>query len=111
LKATKSSCHGKNPQLRPELSCLQNGERSLSSSAEIDIAERVKIIVAEHLSIARDRVTETAKLADDLGADSLDAIELTFAFEEAFGIYIPDEATEGIVTVGDAIIYLQKHDK
>lgn len=72
-----------------------------------DIAERVKKIVAEHLSADADKVVESASFIDDLGADSLDTVELVMAFEEEFNIEIPDEAAEKIQTVQDAVNYIQ----
>ena len=68
-----------------------------------DIAERVKKIVVEHLGVEEDKVTEEASFIDDLGADSLDTVELVMAFEEEFGVEIPDDAAETILTVGDAV--------
>ena len=68
-----------------------------------DIAERVKKIVVEHLGVEAAQVKEDAKFIDDLGADSLDTVELVMAFEEEFAIEIPDDAAEKIQTVGDAI--------
>jgi acyl carrier protein len=68
-----------------------------------DIADRVKKIVVEHLSVEEDKVTENASFIDDLGADSLDTVELVMAFEEEFGIEIPDDAAETIQTFGDAV--------
>jgi acyl carrier protein len=68
-----------------------------------DIADRVKKIVVEHLGVEADKVTETASFIDDLGADSLDTVELVMAFEEEFGIEIPDDAAETIQTFGDAV--------
>ena len=67
-----------------------------------DIAERVKKIVVEHLGVDDSKVTEGASFIDDLGADSLDTVELVMAFEEEFGVEIPDDAAETILTVGDA---------
>ena len=72
-----------------------------------DIAERVKKIVVEHLGADEAKVTEEASFIDDLGADSLDTVELVMAFEEEFGIEIPDEAAEKIQTVKDAISFIQ----
>ena len=73
-----------------------------------DVAEKVKKIIAEHLGIDdMDKITEDAKFIDDLGADSLDTVELVMAFEEAFDVEIPDEKAETILTVGDAISHLQ----
>lgn len=74
-----------------------------------DIAERVKKIVVEHLGVEESKVTEDASFVDDLGADSLDTVELVMAFEEEFGIEIPDDAAEKITTVKDAIAYIKEH--
>jgi acyl carrier protein len=73
-----------------------------------DIAERVKKIVIEHLGVEEAKVTDTASFIDDLGADSLDTVELVMAFEEEFGVEIPDDAAETILTVGDAVKYIDK---
>lgn len=74
-----------------------------------DIAERVKKIVVEQLGAEPAKVTESASFLDDLGADSLDIVELVMAFEEEFGVEIPDDAAETIQTVKDAVDYLDKH--
>ncbi|HHN67543.1 MAG TPA: acyl carrier protein [Thermopetrobacter sp.] len=74
-----------------------------------DVAERVKKIVVEHLGVDADKVTEEASFIDDLGADSLDNVEMVMAFEEEFGIEIPDDAAETIQTVGDAIKFIEKN--
>src|SRR5688500_2973177 len=76
-----------------------------------NIAERVKKIVVEHLGVEPEKVTETASFIDDLGADSLDTVELVMAFEEEFGCEIPDDAAETILTVGDATKFLEKNAK
>ena len=76
-----------------------------------DVAERVKKIVVEHLGVDADKVVESANFIDDLGADSLDTVELVMAFEEAFEIEIPDEDAEKIRTVQDAITYINQHAK
>ena len=73
-----------------------------------DTAERVKKIVIEHLGVEADKVTEQASFIDDLGADSLDTVELVMAFEEEFGVEIPDDAAETILSVGDAVKYIDK---
>jgi acyl carrier protein len=73
-----------------------------------DTADRVKKIVVEHLNVDADKVTENASFIEDLGADSLDTVELVMAFEEEFGIEIPDDAAESIVTVGDAVKFIDK---
>ena len=69
--------------------------------------DRVKEIIAEQLGVDGDQVTENASFTDDLGADSLDTVELVMALEEEFDLEIPDEDAEKIVSVGDAIKYLQ----
>ncbi len=74
-----------------------------------DIAERVKKIVVEHLGVDDAKVKEDASFIDDLGADSLDNVELVMAFEEEFGIEIPDDAAETIQTVGDAVEFIKKN--
>ena len=74
-----------------------------------DIGERVKKIVVEHLGVEPEKVTDQASFIDDLGADSLDTVELVMAFEEEFGCEIPDDAAETIQTVGDAIRFLEQH--
>ena len=71
-----------------------------------DIAQRVKKIVVEHLGVDEAKVTDNAKFIDDLGADSLDTVELVMAFEEEFSCEIPDDAAETITTVKDAIDYI-----
>ena len=74
-----------------------------------DINERVKKIVVEQLGVEADQVTTEANFVDDLGADSLDTVELVMALEEEFGCEIPDEAAEKIVTVKQAIEYIEKN--
>jgi acyl carrier protein len=71
-----------------------------------DTAERVKKIVVEHLGVEADKVSEGASFIDDLGADSLDIVELVMAFEEEFNVEIPDDAAEKIATVKDAIDFI-----
>lgn len=71
-----------------------------------DVADRVKKIVLEHLGVDEDKVVENASFIDDLGADSLDTVELVMAFEEEFGCEIPDDAAEKIMTVKDAIDFI-----
>ena len=72
-----------------------------------DVANKVKKIVAEHLGIEDTKVTEEASFIDDLGADSLDTVELVMAFEEEFGSEISDSEAEKILTVGDAIKFIE----
>lgn len=74
-----------------------------------DVAERVKKIVVENLNVDPEKVTDKASFIDDLGADSLDQVELVMAFEEEFGVEIPDEDANNIVTVGDAVSFLSKN--
>ena len=73
-----------------------------------DISTRVKKIVVEHLGVDEAKVTEGASFIDDLGADSLDTVELVMAFEEEFGIEIPDDVQEQIGTVGDAVKFIKE---
>ena len=74
-----------------------------------DIAGRVKNIVVEHLGVEEDKVKEEASFIDDLGADSLDTVELVMAFEEEFNVEIPDDAAEKIQTVGDAVKFIEEN--
>ncbi|MEK6589944.1 MAG: acyl carrier protein [Nitrospinota bacterium] len=73
------------------------------------VAEKVKSIIVEQLGVEDSEVTSDASFVNDLGADSLDTVELVMAFEEAFDIEIPDEDAEKIVTVKNAIDYIEKH--
>ncbi|MGV6801756.1 MAG: acyl carrier protein [bacterium] len=75
-----------------------------------DIAERVKKITVEHLEVDAAKVDPKASFIDDLGADSLDIVELVMAFEEEFDIEIPDDAAETIQSVGDAISFIEKNN-
>ncbi|HDH99806.1 MAG: acyl carrier protein [Candidatus Latescibacterota bacterium] len=76
--------------------------------AERSVEERVRDLVVEQLGVNPEQVTREASFIDDLGADSLDTVELVMAFEEEFGLEIPDEDAEKITTVGDAITYIEK---
>ncbi|MEL6915558.1 MAG: acyl carrier protein [Pseudomonadota bacterium] len=71
-----------------------------------DVSDRVKKIVVEHLGVDEAKVQDSASFIDDLGADSLDTVELVMAFEEEFGIEIPDDAAETIQTFGDAVKFI-----
>lgn len=73
-----------------------------------NVEDRVKKIVVEHLGVDADKVIQSASFIEDLDADSLDTVELVMAFEEEFGVEIPDDAAEKIVTVGDAVSFLSK---
>ena len=75
-----------------------------------DVAERVKKIVVEHLGVDEAKVTEGTSFIDDLGADSLDTVELVMAFEEEFGCEIPDEEAENIQTIKDAIKFIESQN-
>ena len=72
------------------------------------VSDRVKAIIAEQLGVKLEEVTDTASFIEDLGADSLDTVELVMALEEEFGIEIPDEDAEKMTTVGDAIKYIEQ---
>ena len=71
-----------------------------------DTLEKVQAIVVEHLGVEAEKVSASASFIEDLGADSLDTVELVMAFEEEFGIEIPDDAAESILSVGDAISFI-----
>ena len=100
---TCGPCRGPKKQIK----AADAQQREVSDTMS-DTAERVKKIVVEHLNVDADKVTENASFIEDLGADSLDTVELVMAFEEEFGIEIPDDAAESIVTVGDAVKYIDK---
>ena len=76
-----------------------------------EVEAKVKKIVVDHLGADEAKVTPDANFIDDLGADSLDTVELVMAFEEEFGVEIPDDAAETIITVQNAIDYLEKNKK
>ena len=76
-----------------------------------DVSDRVKKIVVEHLGVDETKVTENASFIDDLGADSLDTVELVMALEEEFGLEIPDEDAEKITRVKEAVEYIESHAK
>ena len=71
-----------------------------------EIFDKVKKIIIDHLGVEEDKIVETAAFVDDLGADSLDQVELVMAFEEEFGIEIPDDAAETIQSFGDAVKFI-----
>lgn len=74
-----------------------------------EIFDKVKEVIVEQLNVEEDDVLEEASFIDDLGADSLDIVELVMALEESFGVSIPDEDAEGIKTVGDAVSYISSN--
>jgi acyl carrier protein len=76
-----------------------------------DVFDKVKSIIAERLSTDESKITENSSFIEDLGADSLDTVELIMQLEEAFNIQIPDEDAEKISTVGDAVKYIEEHAK
>ncbi|MDR3350053.1 MAG: acyl carrier protein [Prevotellaceae bacterium] len=76
-----------------------------------DVASKVKAIIVDKLGVDENEVTPTASFTNDLGADSLDTVELIMEFEKEFSITIPDESAEKISTVGDAIAYVEQHAK
>ena len=75
-----------------------------------DVTERVKKIVVEHLGVDEDKAVGNASFIDDLGADSLDTVELVMAFEEEFGVEIPDDVAEKIVTIKDAVDFIENSE-
>ena len=76
-----------------------------------EVASKVKAIIVDKLGVEESEVTDTASFTNDLGADSLDTVELIMEFEKEFGISIPDDQTEKIATVGDAISYIEANTK
>ncbi len=74
-----------------------------------EVADKVKAIIVDKLGVDENQVTVEASFTNDLGADSLDTVELIMEFEKEFGITIPDDASEKIQTVGDAISYIEEH--
>lgn len=78
--------------------------------SEKSIDQKVKDIIVEQLSVNAEQVTPEAKFIEDLGADSLDVVELVMAFEEEFGVEVPDEDAEKLITVGDVIKYIEEKD-
>jgi len=89
----------------------QPSKNNIRISIISDIAERVKTIVIEHLGVEESKAVPTASFIDDLGADSLDTVELVMAFEEEFNIEIPDDAAEKILTLQDAVNFIQQNAK
>ncbi len=76
--------------------------------SEKSISEKVKDIIVEQLGVNPEQVTDTASFIEDLGADSLDTVELVMAFEEEFGVEVPDEDAEKLLTVGDVVKYIEE---
>ncbi len=76
-----------------------------------EVAQRVKAIIVDKLGVEESEVTETASFTNDLGADSLDTVELIMEFEKEFNLSIPDDQAEKISTVGDAVSYVEQHAK
>ncbi len=76
--------------------------------SEKSISEKVKDIIVEQLGVNPEQVTESASFIEDLGADSLDTVELVMAFEEEFGVEVPDEDAEKLQTVGNVVDYIEK---
>ena len=90
----------------------ENGQKYVLDDEEVnmsDVVDRVKKIVVEHLSVDEGSISDSSSFIDDLGADSLDTVELVMAFEEEFGIEIPDDAAETIQTVGDAVKFIEEN--
>ena len=90
---------------------LADAFANTGEESSMSVAERVKQIIVEQLGVDENQVDPSASFVDDLGADSLDIVELVMAFEEAFDLDIPDEDAEKIKTVGDAIKYIEDKKK
>lgn len=88
---------------------LNNNKQEVHKMSEV--ADKVKEIIVNQLSVTEDQVTEDAKFIEDLGADSLDQVELVMALEEEFGADIPDEDAEKLTSVGDAVKYISEKQK
>src|ERR1700759_2210554 len=119
VSCRSASCDGVKARLesmgettcRPQFLAGANNNRNWfrgKGSTMTDGADRVRKIVVEHLNVDPEKVTEKASFIDDLGADSLDQVELVMAFEEEFSVEIPDDAAESIQTFGDAVSFLTK---
>jgi acyl carrier protein len=105
-------CHTRPGRLSPNLEQTRAGKAPEHRGTLMsDVADRVKKIVVEHLGVEADKVSDDASFIDDLGADSLDTVELVMAFEEEFGVEIPDDAAEKILTVKDAIGFIETNKK
>ncbi len=99
--------HEDQPETLGEGEQGRSGPKHCEEDNMSDIEDRVRKIVVEHLGVEEEKVTENASFIDDLGADSLDTVELVMAFEEEFGIEIPDDAAETIQTFGDAVKFIK----
>jgi acyl carrier protein len=97
--------------LRPKTNIARINEFAVILGGFMSVEQRVKQIIVEQLGVDESQVDNTASFVDDLGADSLDIVELVMAFEEAFDIDIPDEDAEKIATVKDAIDYIENKKK
>jgi acyl carrier protein len=106
-KIERASKYGAHGEFKHEQQAIADRGGMRMASVE----ERVKQIIVEQLGVDEAEVTPTASFVDDLGADSLDQVELVMAFEEAFGIEVPDEDAEKMTTVKDAVEYIDKHAK
>jgi acyl carrier protein len=95
----------KNPS--PRYALLGQQPNQYRTMSEKSTEDRVKDIIVEQLGVSADLVTIDAKFIEDLGADSLDTVELVMAFEEEFGIEVPDEAAEKLLSVGDVVRYIE----
>jgi len=93
------------------ISCSSLTDKAQLFMADKPIDIRVRDIIVEQLGVKPDQVTPEAKFIEDLGADSLDTVELIMALEEEFGIEVPDEQAEKLLTVGDVVKYIEEHQK
>ena len=107
IKIRKKSDSGLDASRWRVIDTLQNEPNPETTMADKTIEQRVKDIIVEQLGVNSDQVTPDAKFIEDLGADSLDIVELVMALEEEFGHEIPDEQAEKLLTVGDVVKYIE----
>lgn len=98
-------------RVTPPLKRAPDSQISFNAMSEKSIAEKVKDIIVEQLGVNPEQVTENASFIEDLGADSLDTVELVMAFEEEFGVEVPDEDAEKLQAVGDVVKYIEEKQK
>jgi len=99
------------PTLASEHRATPFSNQTNLSMSSLSIEEKVKNIIVEQLGVTPEQVTPQASFIEDLGADSLDTVELVMAFEEEFSVEVPDEDAEKLLSVGDVIKYIEEHSQ